>query len=420
MVALAALPGLAVLPLDTAADTTLFAGTLSLAAICFGPGSSLKAGTQILRPARLALLFPCAWMLLQVLPISFSAVANPIWSIAAEGLQQRPSGHVSIEPVRTFWIFVYYIGLLSFVIASATIARDRRKAEAILYMLLAVTTVMSLETMLSDKLHLAWLVPAAAAPAFVAIASCAVIFAIAYAKLTSERAAGSRSSPPRLQVFSRYVMCIMAVTIAGTALIKSAPAASIVAIGIGVATMLLVLLARRFNIRAWPALSLIALFVAGACVMSLLHFHTGAGLTGFAVHWGGPSTRAIDQMVAATPTLGHGAGTFHSLSVVYQEFGNAPIAPLSSATLFTIEWGLVALILVVVLSAQLFVSLLLGAMRRGRDSSFAVATASLLMIAILQAFFDNALINPVFQIVLAVSAGLGLAQRIGRDEVAPR
>jgi O-antigen ligase len=115
------------------------------------------------------------------------------------------------------------------------------------------------------------------------------------------------------------------------------------------------------------------------------------------------------------PWLGNGVGTFKSLTQIYRDFGSALVPePPSTAVAVATEWGQPALVVLAGLTILLIVALLLGAVRRGRDSFFPSAAAAGVLVILGEAFCDSSLLNPTVQIIVAILIGLGVSQSVGR------
>ena len=121
------------------------------------------------------------------------------------------------------------------------------------------------------------------------------------------------------------------------------------------------------------------------------------------------------RAVSNLPWLGNGVGTFKSLTQIYQDFESAPIlGPPSTGVAVASEWGQPGLVALAGLTILLIVALLLGAVRRGRDSFFPSAAAAGVLVAGGEAFCDSSLLNLTVQIILAILIGLGVSQSVGR------
>jgi hypothetical protein len=121
------------------------------------------------------------------------------------------------------------------------------------------------------------------------------------------------------------------------------------------------------------------------------------------------------RAISDVPWLGNGVGTFSSLVQIYQDFGRAPIlGPASTAIAVAVEWGKPALAVLIGLAILLVIGLLLGAVRRGRDSFFPSAAAASVLVTLGEAFCDSSLFNLTVQIVLSILIGLGISHIVGR------
>ena len=97
---------------------------------------------------KLAAAVPATWMVIQLLPIPFGA--HSIWAYANDALDQPAWGHISVDLGATVLALVFYIANISLIAVALFVARDRRRAELILLVITALTTITAL-VLLADK-----------------------------------------------------------------------------------------------------------------------------------------------------------------------------------------------------------------------------------------------------------------------------
>ena len=121
---------------------------IMLASTAMGPQVEITAAAQVLKRFSFAVLFPVAWMVLQIVPLPFPSLVNTIWPTASVALSE-PSlwGHISLDPGATLRSLISYLTILSLAVATLIITKDRQRSETTLYVLSVVTTFMSIEVL---------------------------------------------------------------------------------------------------------------------------------------------------------------------------------------------------------------------------------------------------------------------------------
>jgi hypothetical protein len=423
MVLLAATPVLAIAGGASARDVIAFGAAIMLASAAMAPQAEITPTVQLLKRFSLAMLFPIAWMVLQIAPLPFESLVNPIWSTASMALNEPSSwGHVSIGPGNTLRSLILYSTILALVIATVIVTRDRQRAETILFGSSAVTTFMSAEILLGQLNSFAGMLPAAgtsAAATFVAasalgtLANSAALMMAIERHLSRRDIEGSSSTP----LFFGLCLGLVGVAICMAAMWTLAPSSVLIAMAFGLAVMLYIAIVRRLAFRPWFSGLVFAIFAAMAAAIIMQHFqgNPSGALLRFATSANAESLALAQRALSDSRWLGSGVGTFMSLAGIYQDFGAVPIleAPTTAVSL-VVEWGQVALVILVLFAIQLFAFTFRGALRRGRDSFYPAAAAASVGVMLCEAFCDPGLMHPAVQILAAVMVGLGLSQSVGR------
>lgn len=419
---LAATPALALANVAFAQHFTALAAAAILTLAALGPQGDISTVAQLLKRFLPAVLFPVLWMTLQILPLPLS-LSNPIWSTASIALGD-PSllGHVSIDPGGTIRILIDYLTELSLIISTAIIARDRRRAETTFLMLSIVTTAMSAGALIGLFDAFAGMDPVAgttAAAPYVAMAALSALINVAIIIMSIERHLSRRDSqnPSSAPTWLRLVLALFGIAIS-LAAIKSVQSTSVLAAtALGLAAIIFIAIVRRIGYQPWTSTILFLIVTVIAATVAIPAFQDASvgGVAGFATSAPTESLSLARRAMSDTPWLGNGIGTFRSLAAIYQDFGTSPVlgAP-STAISIAIEWGPLALGILVVFAFQLFVVNFRGAMGRGRDSVFASTAAAGVLVMLCEAFFDSSLLTITVQTVAAVIVGLGLSQSVGR------
>jgi hypothetical protein len=422
-VLVAATPVLAIAEGALAQHAVVFIVAIMLAAAARGAGGEIASAAQLLKRFSLAILFPVLWMVLQIVPLPFASLVNPIWSTTAIALNE-PSlpGHISLDPGATLRSLILYLTIVSLVISTVIVTKDRHRAETTLYVLTAVTTFMSAEILIGRLDSFAGMIPAAGTAA-APFAAGAVLAALTNAAVIARAIERHLNQPDINDLLSGPLLLglvpgLCGIAIAVAAMRTLAQDNLLAATGLGFTVIVFIATVRRLGFRAWPSTILFTVVVAIAAVVALPHFQAGSatGLPGFVAAGASEDSLTLAQRALSDdPWAGSGVGTFELLSRAYLGFGVKPIlAAPSTAVSIAIEWGQPALLILAVFAAQLFFFTMRGAIRRGRDSFFPSAAASGILVALCEGFVDPSLLSPTVQIIVAVMTGLGLSQSTGR------
>lgn len=422
-VLLAAIPALAIAQEGFARHVAEFAAAILLIASAMAPQPEIATVSQLLRRFSPAIAFPLLWMLLQIVPLPVSSPANPIWSTTSAALGGAPlPGHVSIDPGATLRSLMHYLALLALAISAALVARDRHRAETIFLVLATVTTFMSTEVLLAQFEVFAGMIPTSGNPAampYVAMAALATLANSAIVVLAAERrmSRSEMENPTSTALTLRFVLALCGLAIAVAAMRTLAPLTVQALTALGFLAIIFVAVVRRLGLPSWPSVALFVIIAGTVAAIVTPQLLTGATteLAGYAATASTEWLAQAGRAMVDTPWLGNGVGTFDSLAPVYQDFGAAPaIGPPTTAISIAIEWGKPALAIMALFAFQVFVFTFRGAIRRGRDSSFAAAAAATVLVISGEAFCDPSLLTVTVEIVVATMIGLGISQTIGR------
>ncbi|WGS25114.1 hypothetical protein [Bradyrhizobium sp. ISRA464] len=385
-----------------------------------GADAELTSTAQLLKRFSAAILIPVVWIVVQILPLPFSSLVNPIWSATSIALN-APSlpVRISLDPGATLQGLFAYLVYVSLAVSTIIISRDRHRAETILFVLCAVTTFMSLEVLLGRLDFFAAMTPAADAPTspFPAAAALATVANTALVARAFERHLHRRDirDLASVRLWLGLLSGSFGIVVAIAAMATLARGALLAVAGLGLTAIVFIAAVRRLGFRSWPSAVLFAILVAIVGSLAVPRFQSGGssllGLVRFA-----PETVALaGHMLSDAPWLGNGVGTFSVASRTYQNIdAAAPAVAPSTAVLVAIESGRPALVILAGFAAQLFFAMFRGAVRRGRDSFFASAAAAGVLVVFFEGFLDSSFSSPAVRIVVAVMIGLGLAQSAGR------
>jgi hypothetical protein len=416
---LAATPVLAFSDSATGQDALAILAAATLAVAAMSPPSDITSTLRLLKTFSLAILFPILFTIFQFAPIPFKSWANPIWPTAATALND-PSlwGHISLDPGNTLRSLMLYLAVLSLVIATIIITRDRQRAQTTLFIVCVMTGLMSVEALLGQLNLFAGIFPvsgvvAATASAMGVLVNAAAIVMAVERHLSRGEAGPSTSSPLLLKI----LLGLLGLATCLAAMTNLASINVLIATACGLAIILVVVVARRFALytQSIGVLFLILAAIGVGLVAQRFQNNFADGILGCATSAAPESLALARRALADSSWLGSGVGTFSSLRQVYLDFGTAPTAdPPSTVVGIAVEWGRPALLILALCAIQLFIFTFRGALRRGRDSLFPSAAAACIAVVSFEAFFDPSLMHPAAQIFIAVIVGLGISQSAGR------
>lgn len=422
IILLAAIPALAIVHDGLVRHAVTAAAAVILVFAAMGPEKDVSTAAQILKRFSLTMAFPALWMVLQLAPLPFPSFVNPIWSTASAALGESLAARVSIDPGATQQSLMAYLAMLSLLLSTVIVARDRHRAKTLFYGLTTVTTFMSAEWLIGQLDVFAGIIPptgSTAASAFTTMAALSALANGAAVVMAIERHL-SRRDPENaswIPLLARLALAAFGLVIALAALKSLATRGMMASTALGFIAIIVVAVVRRLEIRPWPAIILFVSIGTIAVAISIPRLQDASEPTiaGFATFATAESLSVAQRAMADTPWFGNGAGAFQSLEPIYRDFGAAPVPELPSTALaVAIEWGQPALAILVLIAFQVFLFMFRAAIRRGRDSQFASAAAAGVLVLLCMAFFDQSLMNTTVQIVAAVMTGLGIAQSTGR------
>lgn len=401
---------------------TLFVITVSLR-----PGEAAFFSSMI-RPYGVAAALFAAVILLQLAPMPVDTWRHPIWLSAEAALGGPVWGSITISPgdtVIALFRFLTFCGLLT---AATAVSIDRRRAEILLFILLAVSTGLALVLAVHNSGGFVFLGeigstgPRAAIALASSIATVLALTTLVYAVERFETRHG-RTDFGQLGHVAALTAAIVCFVVAAATVTMFMAKAQWLAMLMGLGTMLLIIGFRRAGVSAKFGF-LIPLATLGIAVVIGLQAH-GNGSPDIALRFAadttGPHLETAQRILSDIGWLGSGAGTFADIAPLYgqasagqvsqqAELLSAPTTIAASIIGFgrPLTWAILA-------GAVLgIVRLVYGALGRGRDSFFTAAAASCLVAALVEAFIDTSLLHSAGLILVSSVLGLGVAQSASR------
>ena len=244
-----------VTPAIVFADGTTTYGVVALAvALSLGiisTGVRPAEAAHLVKVVRLPLLLlavPAVWMLIQLLPMPFGALSHAVWASAAEALNTPIFGHISVDLGATLIGLVRYLTAVGLLLVATAVTIDRTRAEWLLYWLAGATAFLG--TVLIAH-HLVGLFPLAGSEtraALHAASALGTIIAAATSIRSIERYETRRNKAEMTRAKFAWSLTagLSALAVCWLALIIAAPVQVIFATGCGFATVVLLVIIRRF------------------------------------------------------------------------------------------------------------------------------------------------------------------------------
>ena len=402
--------------------TQSLSGTLAALMLAVAGGAARTVDVQfvarVTRGLGLAAAIPVIWMIVQLLPVPFPELAHTIWINSAEALDQKAWGHISVDLGKTIVALAIYLANVALILTSILVAKDHRRAGS-LFILLGAITVLTVVALLADHFfHL--FVFALGNPQDVLGAASALGLILSLAAC----AAGlERSEDRRLALAANARTFVIAsgagllICAAGLAATRNENVAIVVAFG--VATFVSIQLVRRLKLGAWSTAVLLATLATAAVMIIVWRFDTARALSPlsqFATAAPADSLAVAQRLLSDTGWLGTGAGTYTVLLPIYQEFGSMTTQPPSTAAAFAVELGIPMVLIATAIVVALIIRLYRGALSRGRDSFYAAAAASGVIILFGETFCDASLLHSGVAVIGDTIVGIGLAQSASRTD----
>ena len=339
-------------------------------------------------------------------------------------MQPIQSTPIETLPGATLISLARYLSAVAIAFVAAAVAVDRRRAEWVLFALTAATTIIALMVLAAGLGNFTFLSNIVGSPASAATTDSAglgIILAAATALHTIERAKMQQLSQGGSAVWLRltFAACLIAVAICSLALFVGATSQAYFAVSCGVATFAVAIVGRRFRLGPWgySAIVSVALVVGIAAIALQPHRQTMDLTLAFAARAPAPLIALTQRVLTETSWAGTGAGTFAAVLPIYRDIDEqttGSVAPTAAAAIAA-EMGRPFLWAILIAVIALALTLLRGAVRRGRDSFYSMAGAGSVVVITLLAFGNVGLLNmPVFVITAAV-VGIAIAQSKSRS-----
>lgn len=411
----ALIPALGMIDTLQAIGATLAILAIALAATAISvPAVTLGRFARLIQPVLIAVLAaPALWIVLQLLPMPEKSLGNQIWASAASALNQPLAAAITVDIGATLLSLAQYCMVAAAMLVAAAVALDRQCATNLLYLLIAITTVIAarlvvIELGLFDRVQ--------TDPGELALITVigTVLSCGAALNIYDQFPRSSKTRRASTSLITIFAAACVAFLICATALLIRGEAGAIVAALFGITTLGAIFAIHRWSPGPWGkaglAVSTIVILLGGIAIVPIRQD------IDFAVAWSMQSQIAAEQMLADVPFTGSGAGTYRALLPIYRDVTSNASQPPAAAAIITIEMGRAffgGLIVTIFCCAWL---LFRRALVRRQDYVFAGAGAAMLAVAPLLLFVNNGLLGLGASLLGGVVGGLALGQSVSSRE----
>ena len=396
--------------------------SVALVAVRIRPGEA-DFLSSVIRPMAVVAAIPALWMLIQVLPLKTFGLANPVWESAASALGRPLAGCISIDPGMTLISLAKYLWSTGIAFVAVAIAIDRHRAEWIFLVLTAATTLIAVMVLVANLTDFALLRNSAnvAGDAATNCAALGVILAASAAFGAFERDKRRETDQSGSAIWSgrTFLACLVALVVCSTAVFMGAASLTHFAVFGGVLMLAITFGMRNLSMGPWGFSAIVS--VVSVVAIAAIAFRLGnqtEGLTlAFASHATASLISVTHHALTETSWTGTGAGTFAAVLPIYRdinEMSAGQFAPTDAAAI-AVEMGRPFLWGILAAAAALVITLLRGALQRGRDSFYPAAGASCMFAATILAFGNAAMFSTPLLIVVASTVGVAIAQSKSRS-----
>jgi hypothetical protein len=358
---------------------------------------------------------PALWMIIQLLPLGYFGIANPVWETTQQTLGYAVTGSIEIDTGAGLIGLIQYVATVAMLFVSMAVTLDRSRADGVLFALVIATTIacLPIANLLSQLNIVIDKSPDVGVVRDVGVLG--VLLAVTAAIRAIERWQSSRSFSTSKLVLS-LVASIAALAVCGLALAMHWAGN----LGFGLAFALTVLLAipfiRWLGVGSWGAAAFAAVLLTVSVSLVWIEFGSRAVDLMFSYSDNDALEAITKRILSDAPWFGSGVGSFETLVNVYQQPGDILRITTAStaAAKIAIELGRPMLWTVSSMTILAIAALLRGALRRGRDSFYPALGASCLIALLIRGFGDASIFAQVVSIVAAATLGLALAQSRGQ------
>jgi hypothetical protein len=395
-------------PIANSIIAAISAGALAAAAASLRPQATAHL-LKLIRPIALVASLPAVWMIIQILPLG--VLPNPAWESAGVALGHATGGEISVDLGGTARALANYLVIVAIMLASIVVTSDRRRAEWILFALSAVTALIAALAAGRDIVRSGSIRDLEAISTWPDCMALGVLLSVAVLAQTIESHQSHRRTPDwrALMLDSKFLAALCAFAICAIAIAFQVSLNLICAVALGLATLITLVLVRRFVLGPWEtSAALISCILIAIAVFTLRPSIVATNVP--------RSVASVsERMLADSGWSGWGAGTFATLIPIYRATEEGPtIVPSSAATLIAIELGRPTLWASVAAMMIGITALVKGALSRGRDTFYPAAGAACIVTLLILAFSNSGVLSLPVAIIAATTLGLAFSQSKSR------
>ena len=93
---------------------------------------------------------PALWMIIQLLPLGYIGLANPIWETTRQALAHAIVGSIGVDTGAGLLGLIQFTAVLTILMVTAALTRDQSRADRVLFALMTAATVICLSEPLSQ------------------------------------------------------------------------------------------------------------------------------------------------------------------------------------------------------------------------------------------------------------------------------
>lgn len=365
----------------------------------------------------IATAVPAVWLIIQLLPTPIGA--HSIWANANEAMGQHSWGHISIDLGQTILALTFYLANVVLILVGILVAKDRRRAELILFALTAITAITIAGLLIGKWGGIAGV--SGSDEILGGVSALGILLSLTSAARTFERRESETAKTVELTENFRTTLIIIGVALIVdiVGLLTGATTNVVLVALFGIATFGSVQVIRRVGLGNWAALTLVGTMTVAAAMVVIWRYDSSRALSPlfqFATGLSADAASMTQRMLSDSRWTGTGAGTFAAVLPIYRNLGSSVTQPPTTISGLAVELGLPMTLFVIALAAWLIAVLYHAALNRGRDSFYSAAAAAGVIILLGEAFCDSSLLNASVAVFGDALIGLGLAQRFsGRD-----
>ena len=384
-------------------EASMMALATALVAGKSGPAQA-KSWPELSGVAVVVPLIPALWMMIQVLPLGYLGIANPVWQTTQQALGHAVVGSIAIDTGAGILGVIQYIAALAILVVTMAVALERSKADRLLFALMVATTIICLPIAeLWSRLVVR------------NVGVLGVLLAVTAAIRAFER---SQSSPTYSQskLLLSVFVSIACVGICGSALAMHWTGNVGFSLAFALTVVLSVAFTRRLAIGNWGATAIAAIMLTVAIAIVSIRYG-GRALDVMTAFSDDEALAAITRPILAdAPWYGSGPRSFETLVNLYQQPADLMrvTTAATAAAKIAIELGRPMLWILSGVTLLVIGALVRGALRRGRDSFYPALGAGSVIALLIASFANAGVFTPAVSIVAAAIVGLGLAQSSGR------